>query len=203
MEEVQKSNLDSTLERLGTKLDSDKLEEIKNYIKSFIRNRKYTVKFLNACSTGFAGVRTKNQVIICSPMTMSLGDFIYTIFHELRHEEQMTTLKMKNPFNEMDLGDLEKLSEHYWNMEMDADKTAKENISKMVLDLNIPIDKAKEYFVLSPYIENYQMASNTVKIFFNNLIKDIRKMKSEGLEFDDIQDHPIIKKHLDKLEDFI
>jgi len=28
-------------------------------------------------------------------------------------------------------------------------------------------------------------------------------MKKDGVEFTDIQDHPFVKRHLDKLEDFI
>jgi hypothetical protein len=203
LEHQTQSNLDKFVIYLGQGLDSETLYGIKDYIKSTIQDGGYTVKFLNSCSTGFSGVRTKKQVIICSPQNMSLGDFIYTIFHELRHEEQMTILKMENPLSDMDLEDFEKLSEHYWNMEMDADKTAKENVANMIIKLNIPIELAKKYFKLSPYIENYQMASNMVKSHLKGLVTDITKMKKEGLEYTDIQDHPIVKKHLDKLENFI
>ena len=204
LQQQSESNLEKYVNYLGQGLEDKLLSNIKNYIKSFIQERGYSVKFLNSCSTGFSGVRTKKQVIICSPTTMSsLGDFIYTIFHELRHEEQMTTLKQKNPLTDMDLEDFEKLSEQYWNMEMDADKTAKENVAKMVIDLHIPIESAKQYFKLSPYIEHYQMASNMVKTYLKIIIEDIIKMKKDGLEFTDIQDHPIVKRHLNKLEDFI
>ena len=203
LEQETQSNLDKFVDYLGQGLDSEYLDGIKNYIKSFIQDRGYTVKFLNACNTGFSGVRTKKQVIICSPMTMILGDFIYTIFHELRHEEQMTTLNMGNPIVDIDLDDFEKLSEKYWNMEMDADKTAKERVAKMVMDLNIPLESAKQYFKLSPHIEQYQMASNMVKSYIRRIVADISEMKKNGLEFTDIQDHPIVKRHLDKLEDFI
>jgi hypothetical protein len=47
------------------------------------------------------------------------------------------------------------------------------------------------------------MASNMVKFQLKKLVADIIRMKKEGLEYTDIQDHPIVKMHLDKLEDFI
>jgi uncharacterized pyridoxal phosphate-containing UPF0001 family protein len=115
----------------------------------------------------------------------------------------MGVLKMKNPLVDMDLEDFENLSEKYWNLEMDADNEAKKNVAKMVLNLNISEELSKKYFKLSQYIENYQMASNVVKFQLKGLVADIIRMKKEGLEYTDIQDHPIVKRHLDKLEDFI
>jgi hypothetical protein len=203
LEHESQSNFDKVVNRLGQEIDFEILDRIKNYIKSFIQDGGYTVKFINSCSTGFLGVRTKKQVIICSPISMSLGDFIYTIFHELRHEEQMSVLKIKNPLVDMDLEDFENLSEKYWTLEMDADKTAKKNVANMALDLNIPLEVSKKHLKLSQYIENYQMASNMIKFQLKGLVADIIRMKKEGLEYTDIQDHPIVKKHLDKLEDFI
>ena len=203
-EEQTQSNLDRVIDSLGRGLDYDVLDDIKHYIKSYIQEKGYTVKFLNSCSTGFSGVRTKSQVIICSPMTMSsIGDFIYTIFHELRHEEQMTTLKMENPLSDMDLEDFENISEQYWKMEMDADKSAKEQVAKMIKELGIPMEEAKQNLRLSPYIENYQLATNMVKGYLRGIVMDIIRLKKDGLEFTDIQDHPIVKRHLDKLENFI
>jgi hypothetical protein len=61
----------------------------------------------------------------------------------------------------------------------------------------------KEYFKLSHHIENYQYASNMVKNYIQHLVMDIIRMKKDGLEFNDIQDHPMVKRHLDKLEEFI
>jgi hypothetical protein len=203
LEHESQSNFDKVVNRLGQDIDSEILDKIKNYVKSFIQDGGYTVKFLNSCSAGFLGVRTKKQVIICSPNSMSFGDFIYTIFHELRHEEQMSVLKIKNPLVDMDLEDFENLSEKYWNLEMDADNEAKKNVAKMVLNLNISEELSKKYFKLSQYIENYQMASNMIKFQLKGLVADIIRMKKEGLEYTDIQDHPIVKRHLDKLEDFI
>jgi hypothetical protein len=203
-EQQSQSNLDRVIDSLGNGIDSELLNKIKHYIKSYIQDRGYTVKFLNSCSAGFSGVRTKKQVIICSPMTMSsIGDFIYTIFHELRHEDQLTTLKMENPLTDMDLEDFEELSEQYWKMEMDADESAKKEVAKMILDLGIPIEVAKQNFRLAQHIENYQYSTNLVKAYIQRIVMDIIRMKKDGVEFTDIQDHPFVKRHLDKLEDFI
>jgi hypothetical protein len=88
-------------------------------------------------------------------------------------------------------------------MEMDADQYAKKMLAKLVLKLNIPLEELKEYFKLSNHIENYQYASNMVKNYVQHLVMDIIRMKKDGIEFNDIQDHPIVKRHLDKLENFI
>jgi hypothetical protein len=203
-EQQSQSNLDRVIDSLGNRIDYELLNKIKHYIKSYIQDRGYTVKFLNSCSAGFSGVRTKKQVIICSPMTMSsIGDFIYTIFHELRHEDQLTILKMENPLTDMDLEDFEELSEQYWKMEMDADESAKKEVAKMILDLGIPIEVAKQNFRLAQHIENYQYSTNLVKAYIQRIVMDIIRMKKDGVEFTDIQDHPFVKRHLDKLEDFI
>jgi len=203
-EEQTQSNLDRVIDSLGRGLDSELLDKIKHYIKSYIQEKGYTVKFLNSCSTGFSGVRTKSQVIICSPMTMTtIGDFIYTIFHELRHEEQMTTLKMKNPLFDINLEDFENISEQYWKLEMDADKSAKEQVAKMIIELGIPMEESKQNIRLSNHIENYQLATNMVKLYLRRIVIDIIRLKKDGLEFTDIQDHPLVKQHLDKLENFI
>ena len=203
-EQQSQSNLDRVIDSLGNRIDYELLNKIKHYIKSYIQDRGYTVKFLNSCSAGFSGVRTKKQVIICSPMTMSsIGDFIYTIFHELRHEDQLTTLQMENPLTDMDLEDFEELSEQYWKMEMDADESAKKEVAKMILDLGIPIEVAKQNFRLAQHIENYQYSTNLVKAYIQRIVMDIIRMKKDGVEFTDIQDHPFVRRHLDKLEDFI
>lgn len=204
LEQEQQSNLDRVTDSFGRIIPEKVLGKVKEFVKSYIQEKGYTVKFLNSCSTGFNGVRTQKQIIICAPTLMgTFGDFIYTIFHELRHEEQMTSLKMKNPFVDMDLNDFEKLNEHYWRMEMDADQFAKNMVAKLVLKLNIPLEESKEYFKLSHHIENYQYASNMVKKYIQHLVMDIIRMKKDGVEFNDIQDHPIVKRHLDKLENFI
>lgn len=203
-EQAEKSNFDKYVEFLGEGIDPKILESLKSFVKNYIREKNFKVKFLNSCITGFAGVRTKNQVIICSPNSMtSLGDFIYTIFHELRHEEQMSTLNLQNPLTDMDLDDFESLYQKYWELEMDADKSAKEMIATIVSKLNIPLRDAKKLFKLSKFIAEYQFASNMVKMNLKSIIDSIKKMKEHGIEYTDIEDHPVIKNHLDKLEEFI
>ena len=205
-EEKPKSNLNRLLDNFKMSFPDElkpKINMIEGFIVDYIQDHNFTVKFLNSCSTGFAGVRTKDQIIICSPNAMStFGDFIYTIFHEIRHEEQMTNLKLKNPLTG-DLEDFEELSRKYWNLELDADRFAKEMISKLVIKLNIPIDVAKTQFTLSPYIENYPLSSNMVLHQLKMIIDSIKQIKKSGEEYTDIQDHPMIKRHLDKLENFI
>lgn len=181
-----------------------KVDSIENFVKNYIRKRKINVKFLNSCSTGFAGVRTRDQVIICSPMNMkTIGDFLYTIFHEIRHDQQVRDIKMPNPFTDFDLDDLEKLYEHYWEMELDADQFAKNMVAKIVIKLGIPIEIAKQQFRLSSYIENYPMMSQGVRFQLSQIMNQVKEMKKSGVEYNDIQDHPMVKKYISQLEDFI
>jgi uncharacterized protein Yka (UPF0111/DUF47 family) len=181
-----------------------KVDSIGEFVVDYIKNHNFTVKFLNSCYAGFSGVRTKDQIIICSPNIMAtLGDFLYTIFHEIRHEEQIRDLKMDNPLTDYDLEDFEKLSEKYWEMELDADRFAKEIIAKLVIKLNIPLDIAKNNFKLSGYIENYPSMSKMVISQLEQIVMSIIQIKKSGGEFTDIQDHPMVKRHIDKLENFI
>lgn len=145
-EEFKQSNLDKVLGMFKPKLPPecrDDVDTIGNFIKKYIKKTKFNVKFLNFCSTGFAGVRTKDQVIVCSPSNMeTMGDFIYTIFHEIRHEQQVSKIFMNNPLIG-DLDDFEKLFEEYWEMELDADQFAKNMIVILVSELKIPSEIAK------------------------------------------------------------
>lgn len=181
-----------------------KVDVIENFVVNYIQENNLNVKFLNSCSAGFKGVRTRDQIIICSPFGMeTIGDFLYTIFHEIRHEQQIRDLKMLNPLTDFDLEDFEALYEHYWNMELDADKFAKEMVAKLVIKLGIPIDIAKKLFSLSPYVEQYPRMSNMVRGGIQQIINDIKRIKKSGGEYTDIQDHPVVQRHIDKLEDFI
>ena len=181
-----------------------KVDLIENFVVNYIRENGINVKFLNSCSTGFQGVRTRDQIIICSPISMeTIGDFLYTIFHEIRHEQQIRDLKMLNPLTDFDLEDFEALYEQYWNMELDADEFAKEMVAKLVIKLGIPIDIAKKLFSLSPYVQQYPRMSNMVRGSIQQIINDIKRIKKSGGEYTDIQDHPIVQRHIDKLEDFI
>ncbi len=133
----------SNLSRLFNQFKSDfpeqyksKVDEIEKFIVRYITKNELSVKFLNSCSTGFAGVRTRDQIIICSPNKMStIGDFLYTIFHEIRHEQQVRDIKMLNPLQDYDLEDFENLYEQYWEMELDSDQFAKNMVATLIMKL--------------------------------------------------------------------
>jgi len=201
------SNFSRLLEKFKNSFPSElesKVDAIENFVVNYIRDNEINVKFLNSCSSGFKGVRTRDQVIICSPIQMeTIGDFLYTIFHELRHEEQMRDLKMLNPLTDFDLEDFEALYKQYWEMELDADAFAKNMVAKIVIELNIPIEIAKKLFSLSPYVQQYPSMSKMVRGGIKQIINDIKQIKKSGGQYEDIQDHPIVKRHIDKLEDFI
>lgn len=206
-ESEEKSNFDRVVDSFINKFPEElkpKIEKIKNFVKTYIRKHGYTVKFLNSCTSGFMGVRTKDQIIICSPSNIeTIGDFIYTIFHEIRHEQQVSEIKMTNPLTEFNLNDFKKLYNQYWEMELDADQFAKNKITKLVQELNIPKNIVMKQFTLSPYIENYPFASKMVEHSLKQIIEYIKLMKKSGEEYEDIQDHPIVKQHLHKLENFL
>ena len=201
------SNFSRLLDKFKNSFPEDlqsKVDVIENFVVNYIQENDLNVKFLNSCSAGFKGVRTKDQIIICSPISMeTIGDFLYTIFHEIRHEQQIRDLKMLNPLTDFDLEDFEDLYEQYWNMELDADKFAKEMVAKLVIKLEIPIDIAKKLFSLSLYVQQYPTMSNMVRGSIQQIINDIKRIKKSGGEYTDIQDHPVVKRHIDKLEDFI
>ena len=201
------SNFSRLLEKFKNSFPPElesKVDLIENFVVNYIRDNEINVKFLNSCSAGFKGVRTRDQVIICSPIQMeTIGDFLYTIFHEIRHEQQIKDLKMLNPLTDFDLDDFEKLYEQYWNMELDADEFAKKMVAKLIIKLEIPIEIAKKLFSLSPYVQQYPSMSNMVRGGIQQIINDIKQIKKSGGQYEDIQDHPVVKRHIDKLEDFI
>jgi hypothetical protein len=181
-----------------------KVDIIEKFVVNYINKNDITIRFLNSCGTGFSGVRTKDQVIICSPMNMrTIGDFLYTIFHEIRHEQQVRDIKMPNPLTDYDLDDFENLYNQYWEMELDADQFAKNMIAKLVIKLDIPIWFAKGQFSLSPYIQQYPLMSKSVEMSLRSIINTIKHIKKSGGEYEDIQDHPMVKMHIDRLEKFI
>jgi hypothetical protein len=201
------SNFSRLLDKFKNSFPEDlqsKVDVIENFVVNYIQENDLNVKFLNSCTAGFKGVRTRDQIIICSPISMeTIGDFLYTIFHEIRHEQQIRDLKMLNPLTDFDLEDFEALYEQYWNMELDADEFAKEMVAKLVIKLGIPIDIAKKLFSLSPYVQQYPRMSNMVRGSIQQIINDIKQIKKSGGQYEDIQDHPVVKRHIDKLEDFI
>lgn len=201
------SNLDRLMNQFKSQFPDNlksKVPVLGKFVLDYIKKNNINIKFLNSCITGFAGVRTKDQVIICAPSQIStIGDFLYTIFHEIRHEHQIRDIKMKNPLTDFDLEDFEALYEQYWEMELDADRFAKNMIAKIIIKLEIPINDAKKLFSLSTYIENYPSFSKMIKNYLSQIISDIKEIKKSGVEYEDIQDHPIVKKHINSLEDFI
>ena len=104
---------------------------------------------------------------------------------------------------ELDLEDFEKLYQQYWEMELDADQFAKNMIAKLVIKLNIPIWFAKGQFGLSYYIEQYPSMSKSVEMSLRSIVSTIQHLKKSGAEYEDIQDHPMVKRVIDKLENFI
>ena len=201
------SNFSRLLDKFKNSFPEDlqsKVDVIENFVVNYIQENDLNIKFLNSCNAGFKGVRTRDQIIICSPFGMeTIGDFLYTIFHEIRHEQQIRDLTMLTPLTDFDLEDFEALYEQYWNMELDADKFAKEMVAKLVIKLGIPIDIAKKLFSLSPYVQQYPRMSNMVRGGIQQIINDIKIIKKSGGEYTDIQDHPVVQRHIDKLEDFI
>jgi hypothetical protein len=201
------SNFSRLLDKFKNSFPSElesKVDIIENFVVNYIQDNGINVKFLNSCSAGFKGVRTRDQVIICSPFGMeTIGDFLYTIFHEIRHEQQIRDLNMLNPLTDFDLDDFEKLYEQYWNMELDADNFAKNMVAKLIIKLEIPIEIAKKLFTLSLYVQQYPSMSNQIRGGIKQIINDIKEIKKSGGQYEDIQDHPIVKKHIDKLENFI
>ena len=205
-EVVRTSNFDRILDKFREGFPNEyknEIDTISDDVKSFIRENNYTIKFLNSCSAGFSGVRTDKAIIICSPLHMaSVGDFLYTIFHEIRHEQQISIFKMGNPTIDS-LDDFEELSEKYWEMELDADSFAKRKIAEIVMKSKMPVEIAKVLFRLSHYVEDYPSLSKMVKFQITKIANQLKHMRDSGQEIKDISDHPFVKQHLDKLEEFI
>ena len=202
----KKSNIDILFDEFLKKFPEeyhDNVNIIKNYVINYVRKSGMTIKYLKAC-TPYKGVRTNKQVIICSPQFMdTLGDFLYTLFHEIRHEQQIGKIKMDNPITDYDLEDFEKIYHQYWEMELDADQFAKNMVAQLVVMSHLPIEIAKGNLSLSPYIENYPNSSRFVRQSLEPIISLIKDMKKRGEKFTGLEDIPIIKQHLNNLQDLI
>ena len=73
-------------QKLIYEIYSKRIEVIFKFIKDFITNEGFIVKVLNNCAVPFRGVRTKDDIIICSPTSYrSLGDLVYILFHEMSY----------------------------------------------------------------------------------------------------------------------
>ena len=88
-------------------------------------------------------------------------------------------------------------------MELDADTFAKKKIAEIVMKSKMPVEIAKTLFRLSRYIEDYPSLSKMVKYQITQLANQLKHMRDSGQEIKDISDHPFVKQHLDKLEEFI
>jgi hypothetical protein len=194
------SNYERVIDKFRRDIPEDKLKAfnlIASKIKDYVQDRGYTIKVLNACNTGFRGVRTSNAIIICSPDTFpNFASFVYVLFHELKHEQQMSEFDLKDSYMG-DIEDFEEFYKIYWDMEMDADRYGKDWVKKIgdVLKLS-----DKEYF-LDKMVENYPTMSGMIKQMMTQLHNHVQILKKQGMTYTDISDLDIVKKHLDKLED--
>lgn len=56
---VKVSNFDKVIDKFKLSFPDEyknEVDKISDYVKSYIRDNNYTIKFLNSCSTGFSGV---------------------------------------------------------------------------------------------------------------------------------------------------
>ena len=194
------SNYERVINKFRKDIPEDKIKEydlISDKIKNFVQDRGYVVKIINSCNTGFKGVRTNKAIILCSPeMLPNFASFVYILFHELRHEQQMSEFDIKDTYMG-DVEDFEEFFKFYWEMELDADKYGKDWVKKIGNVLQLP----EKVYNLGHMIENYPSMSNMVKQFTLHLHREIQTLKSRGMDYSDISDLDIVKKHLKTLED--
>jgi hypothetical protein len=194
------SNYERVINKFRKDIPEDRMKEydlIAQKIKDFVQDRGYVVKIINACNTGFRGVRTNKAVILCSPETYpNFATFVYLLFHELRHEQQMDEFDLKDSYMG-DVEDFEEFFKIYWQMELDADKYGKDWVKKIGEVLQLP----QSVYSLDSMIENYPSMSNMVKQFTLHLHREIQTLKARGMDYSDISDLDIVKRHLQTLED--
>lgn len=194
------SNYDRVVDKFRKDIPEDKINQfnlISEKIKDFIQDRGYVIKVLNSCNTGFKGVRTSNMIILCSPdMLPNFASFVYILFHELKHEQQMKDFDMKDSYMG-DIEDFEEFFKIYWEMEMDADNYGKDWVKKIGDVLKLP----KESYHLDRMIESYPTMSNMIRQMMLHLHTEVQTLKSKGFTYTDIGDLDIVKRHLNNLED--
>lgn len=177
---------------------SERIDEVFIYIKDFIVREGFNIKVLNNCSVSFRGVRTRKNIIICSPENYtSLAELVYIIFHEIRHEIQMGILGKTNPLSG-DVEDFEELYEMYWEMEIDAHNYGLEWVEKIKGMIGLP----EQFYTLSQMVTRYPTMSHMVRNQIESIYKTIQDLKQKGYDYNDISDLPFIVTLLDKLEDF-
>ena len=173
------------------------LDEVFHNIKDYIEKGGFQIKVLNNCNVPFRGVRTKDYIIICSPQSFkSLADFVYILFHEIRHEIQVSKLKQKNPLAG-DIENFEELYEMYWEAEMDAHNFGLEWVEKIKNILKLP----ESFYILSNDITSYPSMSSRVKMTINDINKTIQNLKLKGYDYSDVSDLPLIQNIVNKLEE--
>jgi hypothetical protein len=194
------SNYERIINKFRKDIPEDKINEfnlISKKIQDFVQDRGYVIKVLNSCNTGFKGVRTSNMIIICSPeMFPNFASFVYILFHELKHEQQMKDFEMKDSYMG-DIEDFEEFFKIYWDMEMDADNYGKDWVKKIGDVLQLPT----ESYHLDRMIESYPTMSNMIRQMMLHLHREVQTLKSKGFTYTDIGDLDIVKKHLNNLED--
>jgi len=194
------SNYDRVIDGFKNKIPYEyhhNLDVMFDRVKDFIQDRGFNLKVINGCQTGYRGVRTRDSIILCSPESIpNLASFVYVLFHELKHEQQMSEFGLEDSY----MGDIENFEEFYniyWDMEMDADKYGKDWVKKIGDVLKLP----EEYYQLDQMITNYPMMSTMVRQMMTQLHTQVQKLKKQGMTYTDISDLDIVKRHLDKLED--
>jgi len=194
------SNYDRVIDGFKNKIPYEyhhNLDVMFDRVKDFIQDRGFNLKVINGCQTGYRGVRTRDSIILCSPESIpNLASFVYVLFHELKHEQQMSEFGLADSY----MGDIEDFEEFYniyWDMEMDADKYGKDWVKKIGDVLKLP----EEYYQLDQMITNYPMMSTMVRQMMTQLHTQVQKLKKQGMTYTDISDLDIVKRHLDKLED--
>jgi hypothetical protein len=194
------SNYEKIIDRFRKDVPQDKHKEfnlIAEKIKDFIQDKGYNLKILNACNTGFKGVRTSRAIILCSPDTLpNFAIFVYILFHELRHEQQMSEFDLVDSYMG-DIEDFEEFYKIYWDMELDADRYGKEWVKKIGNVLKLPSD----VYYLDRMIESYPTMSSMVRQTMSHLHKQVRVFKEQGMSYTDISDLDIVKQYLHRLED--
>ena len=194
------SNYDRVIDGFKSRIPEEyhhKLDVMFNRIKDFIQDRGFNLKVINGCQTGYRGVRTRDAVILCSPESIpNLASFVYVLFHELKHEQQMGEFDLADSYMG-DIEDFEEFYEIYWDMEMDADRYAKDWVKKIGNVLELP----DEYYQLDQLITNYPMMSSMVRQMMTQLHNQVQKLKKQGMTYTDISDLDVVKQHLHRLED--
>jgi hypothetical protein len=194
------SNYDRVIDSFKSRIPQEyhhNLDIMFDKIKDFIQDRGFNLKVINGCQTGYRGVRTRDAIILCSPESIpNLASFVYVLFHELKHEQQMSEFDLADSYMG-DIEDFEEFYKIYWGMEMDADRYAKDWVKKIGNVLELP----DEYYQLDQMITNYPMMSSMVKQMMTQLHNQVQKLKKEGMSYTDISDLDVVKQHLHRLED--